>query len=118
MKTLKTIFFEGDSKTTNPVVAKSYEKPKITLVVGFISATPSRNPTGQKVFVPTQTLIVVKLLNLCQAPSTPILAVVQPEMPLAWIVKGQGKANKTVKTISSCHGCLSIDLYHYSIGIF
>ena len=24
------IIFEGDSKTTNPVVAKSYKKPKIT----------------------------------------------------------------------------------------
>jgi len=29
-KTSQKIFFEGNSKTTNPVVAKSYEKPKIT----------------------------------------------------------------------------------------
>jgi len=29
-KTPQKIIFEGDSKTTNPVVAKSYEKQKIT----------------------------------------------------------------------------------------
>jgi len=29
-KTSQKIIFDGDSKTTNPVVAKSYEKPKIT----------------------------------------------------------------------------------------
>ena len=28
-RTSQKIFFEGDSKTTNLVVAKSYEKPKI-----------------------------------------------------------------------------------------
>ncbi len=33
------IIFEGDIKTTNPVVAKSYKKQKIT-VVGFIIVTP------------------------------------------------------------------------------
>ena len=34
------IIFEGGNKTTNPVVAKSYKKPKITSS-WFISATPT-----------------------------------------------------------------------------
>jgi hypothetical protein len=37
-KTPQKIIFEGDSKTTNPVVAKKKKKKK--LVVGFIIATP------------------------------------------------------------------------------
>ena len=48
VKTLKTIFFEGDSKTTNPVVTKSYEKPKLSSSF-FTSATPRPTPLASEV---------------------------------------------------------------------
>ena len=64
-KTPQKIIFEDDSKTTTPVVAKSYEKPKLSSSF-FIGATPINRATApgkyEQSYLNIKTLIEMLLI--------------------------------------------------------